>query len=165
MLKTFDAELKLVIAGNHDLDLDGHSWAKNCAEYGDDPTQHEAVISLVKGPPAIDAGVTYLEEGTSTFTLSGNQIFIIYTSPYKPNYSDLVFPYERNEDKFNNPQQVAEGALSIAEHPIRAHVDIVMTHSPPTGVLDKCPHGELGCENLLHAIRRVRPLMHCFRHS
>lgn len=39
-----------------------------------------------------------------------------------------------------------------------------MTHGPPKGVLDECPSGSAGCENLLHAMKRVRPLMHCFGH-
>ena len=45
-------------------------------------------------------------------------------------------------------------------------VDIVMTHGPPRGILDLIPSkGEhAGCEALLRAMQRVRPLMHCFGH-
>jgi len=39
-----------------------------------------------------------------------------------------------------------------------------MTHGPPKGILDACPQGNVGCENLLQAIRRVKPMMHCFGH-
>ena len=43
-------------------------------------------------------------------------------------------------------------------------VDIVMTHGPPKGILDCCPQGNVGCPNLLQAVRRVKHLMHCFGH-
>ena len=39
-----------------------------------------------------------------------------------------------------------------------------MTHGPPEGILDQCPAGSVGCENLLRAVRRVKPTMHCFGH-
>jgi len=39
-----------------------------------------------------------------------------------------------------------------------------MTHGPPKGILDWCPGGSVGCENLLQALRRVKPIMHCFGH-
>jgi hypothetical protein len=35
-----------------------------------------------------------------------------------------------------------------------------MTHGPPYSILDH----NLGCPNLLRAVGRVRPLMHCFGH-
>lgn len=36
-----------------------------------------------------------------------------------------------------------------------------MTHGPPQGVLDGCPHGNVGCKHLLQALRRAK-LLHCF---
>lgn len=36
----------------------------------------------------------------------------------------------------------------------------MMTHGPPRGILDHA----LGCENLLRAAGRARPLMYCFGH-
>ncbi|KAL9113346.1 MAG: hypothetical protein Q9227_002387 [Pyrenula ochraceoflavens] len=176
MLGSIEAELKLVIAGNHDLDLDGKYWQRYCEEGdeddeddSDDPAQHVEVLQIMKGPLARQAGVTYLEEGTSTFTLRNGASFKIYTSPYTREFHDMAFPYQRHEDRFNTVQQIGSddgGTISIAENPIPAGVDIVMTHGPPKGILDRCARsGErLGCENLLRATRRVRPLMHCFGH-
>jgi hypothetical protein len=45
------------------------------------------------------------------------------------------------------------------------NVDVVMTHGPPMGILDKTNRGEpVGCEHLLRAARRCKPLLHCFGH-
>lgn len=56
--------------------------------------------------------------------------------------------------------------MSIARNPVPdfPDVDILMTHGPPKGILDGCPQGNVGCRNLLRALRRAKPLMHCFGH-
>ena len=165
-LGKIDAELKLVIAGNHDLDLDGRYWDTHLDEEHDDPKQHEKAVEIMKGNLAKEAGVTYLEEGLSTFTLKNGAKFTIYTSPYTPEFCDWGFPYERNEDRYNRDTEVAEGAKSIARNPIPDFpgVDIIMTHGPPKDILDWTAHGTVGCDNLLRAISRARPRMHCFGH-
>jgi len=44
-------------------------------------------------------------------------------------------------------------------------VDIVLTHGPPHGILDKTDRDEaVGCEFLRNAIKRCRPLCHFFGH-
>ena len=41
----------------------------------------------------------------------------------------------------------------------------MITHGPPYQVLDQTSHGEYaGCQNLLEAGRRARPLLHAFGH-
>ena len=48
---------------------------------------------------------------------------------------------------------------------IPAHVDVLITHGPPHGVLDRTEAGEsVGCEELLAATRRTRPRLHAFGH-
>jgi hypothetical protein len=63
---------------------------------------------------------------------------------------------------------VAADYKSIAEKPMPdfgdAGVDIVMTHGPPKGVLDVVDGENEGCDMLLKAVGRARPLMHCFGH-
>ena len=166
MLKNIGAELKLVIAGNHDLELDKAYWHAKCESsiFSKDPNDHILATEIMKGPLAAEAGVTYLSEGTHTFTLQSGAIFKIYVSPYTPAFSDWAFAYEAHQDRFNDPSQVAKGATSIGPNPIPSDVDIVMTHGPPKGILDWCSQGHVGCPNLLQAIRRVKPLMHCFGH-
>ena len=166
MLGSIDAELKIVIAGNHDLELDKAFWEAQRDEEGnaEDPEDHDLAVKAMTGPLAADAGVTFLTEGTHSFTLKTGAKFSIYVSPYTPAFCDWAFAYKHNEDRFNSPQQTANGITSIATTPIPNDVDIVMTHGPPKGLLDWCPQGNVGCPNLLQAVRRVKPLMHCFGH-
>ena len=166
MLGSIDAELKLVIPGNHDLELDKAfcEAQRNKEGKAEDPEDHDLAVKAMTGPLAADAGVTYLTEGTYSFTLKSGAKFSIYVFPYTPAFGNWAFAYKPNEDRFNLPQQAANGVTSIATNPIPNDIDIVMTHGPPKGILDLCPQGLVGCLNLLQALRRVKPLMHCFGH-
>jgi Icc-related predicted phosphoesterase len=173
MLGAIDAEKKLVIAGNHDLDLDKEYWRSSLQE-GDDPEkvekehleEHDTAMSIMTGPLAAAAGVTYLEEGTHSFSLKSGARFIVYASPYQPGFNNWAFGYERGEDRFNTSEQVAEGVKSIAQKPVPDFpgVDIMMTHGPLRGILDQCEQGSMGCDNLLRAAGRARPRLYCFGH-
>ncbi|KAE8444920.1 hypothetical protein EG329_014047 [Mollisiaceae sp. DMI_Dod_QoI] len=166
MLGAIDAELKLVIAGNHDLDLDKQYFESHLDE-DDDPEQHEKAVEIMTGPLAKAAGVTYLEEGLNTFTLKNGAKFTIYTSPYQPEFCDWAFPYYRNEDRFNPIQHVASDVKCITKNPVPDFpgIDIMMTHGPPEDILDWTYSGaRVGCRALIHAVSRARPLLYCFGH-
>jgi hypothetical protein len=89
LLKQFPAELKLVIAGNHDLTLDRDYYLKKEADvvkmetdYNTDyPRQAEEIWM---GPEAVESGIHYLTEGVHKFSLSNGAIFTVYASPYQP---------------------------------------------------------------------------------
>lgn len=132
----------------------------------DDPLEHEKAKEIMLGPLAREAGVKYLEEGLHTFKLVNGAQFVIWVSPYQPRVYDWAFPYLRHEDRFNDSDHTASNATCIAENPIpdSPEVDIVMTHGPPKDILDWRRNGTVGCEHLLRAISRVRPLLHCFGH-
>lgn len=166
MLENIDADLKLVIPGNHDLELDQQYWQAQRDEDGalEDPEDHQSAMKTMSGPLAEKAGVSFLHEGTHQFTLKSGTEFTIYVSPYTPAFGDWAFAYKHHEDRFNEPRHVANGATSIATHPIPDTVDIIMTHGPAKGILDWRPEGNVGCKNLLQAVRRVKPKMHCFGH-
>ena len=88
----------------------------------------------------------------------------IYTSPYTPEFCGGGFPYPRNEDRFNPPKP---GSQFTPANPIPSWpaVDIMLTHGPPRGILDLTFRGgPAGCENLLAAVKRVRPRVHVFGH-
>jgi predicted phosphohydrolase len=165
MMGNFDAELKLVIAGNHDLTLD-RDYCRTHTLDGFSEKEHEEAIQIMTGPLAKEAGITYLEEGLHTFSLKNGAKFTIYTSPYTPEFCDWGFPYYRSHDRFSTSEQVDEASASIAVNPLpdRGTVDIVMTHGPPQYVLDACANGNVGCDNLLRAVSRCRPRLHCFGH-
>lgn len=166
MLGSIDAELKLVIPGNHDLELDKAFWDVERDDDGvpENPEDHELALNGMTGSLAHDSGVSFLFEGTHSFVLSNGARFTIYASPYTPAFCDWAFAYEHREDRFNDNKQVAEGITSVAANLIPNDIDIAMTHGPPKGILDQCPHGNMGCENLSRALRRVKPMMHCFGH-
>ncbi|KAK5704363.1 hypothetical protein LTR97_003381 [Elasticomyces elasticus] len=152
LLGSFDAELKLVIAGNHDLELDGQYWRDNL-DMDDGPEEHDRAVELMTGPLAKAAGVTYLAEGTHHFTLKNSTSFSIFASPYQPWCGEWAFGYSREDDHFGRAN-------------IPAGVDIMMTHGPPTGLLDYIPDQKkgVGCDSLLHAVQAARPKLHCFGH-
>lgn len=166
MMGSIEAELKLVIPGNHDLELDKVFWHAQRDEDGEpeNPEDHELAIRAMTGSHAAEAGVTYLYEGTHSFSLRSGATFRIYVSPYTPSFCDWAFAYDHQDDRFNSQDQVTLGRTSVATNPIPDDVDIVMTHGPPYGILDDCAQGNVGCLNLLQATRRVKPMLHCFGH-
>jgi Icc-related predicted phosphoesterase len=161
MMGTIEAELKLVIAGNHDISLDPTPRVDNMSdeEYA---KYHESALEIMTGQAAKDAGITYLQEGTRTFTLSSGAKLKVYASPYTSGSGGWAFPYQPQEDRFNDSNQTIR--TSIATNPIPSGVDIVMTHGPPYSILDQVDGQNLGCPNLLRAVSRTKPLMHCFGH-
>lgn len=197
MLKEADAELKLVIAGNHDMSLDeeyftSYGWRRHQRPEplggqeilpDEDP---RSTIRMKKGVPPSEAalkayvqrakdlytnasaqaaGIRYLEEGTYTFTLSNGATFTVYASPYQPEFCRWAFAYEREEDRFNPP--LVPGSAQQPANPVPNHpaVDMMITHGPPLGILDKVIHGgRVGCTHLLRAAERARPRLHVFGH-
>jgi len=72
MIKDIDAELKLVIAGNHDISLDPpfykrRGWLMQRGGYSEE-LPHKA-RALWCGSAAKEAGIFYLDEGVHSFTL------------------------------------------------------------------------------------------------
>ena len=169
-LSSINAELRLVIAGNHDTLLD-QSYVQT---HGEESGSHENAVKIMNETP----GITYLREGTHTFTLTNGALFKIYASPftpsqYGPKYSLHAFQYASGEDRYNpvadsngnaiTPSYAANTSTSSSTIP--PDIDIVMTHGPPKYVLDR-PEDDssAGCEHLRRAICRTKPLMHCFGH-
>lgn len=166
-LGNLDAELKLVIAGNHDVSLDPKWWADNLdEEEGDDPEEPARARQLFDA--ARERGIHLLSEGTHTFTLNDGRTFHVFASPFTPSFRGYAFSYRRDETHF------IEGSSFIPEG-----VDIVMTHGPPLPphwpksapsssaayLLDVGRRGEhCGCPKLFTAIVRAMPKLHCFGH-
>jgi predicted phosphodiesterase len=73
MLSSIEADLKLVIAGNHDITLDEAYYARKGPNmhFGDgyDADLPKKALAMWTGERAKKAGVIYLTEGTHTFKL------------------------------------------------------------------------------------------------
>jgi predicted phosphohydrolase len=77
----------------------------------------------------------------------------VWGSPWQPWFFDWAFNLPRG------PALAAKWAL------IPAGIDVLLTHGPPLGVLDRTSRGDdVGCADLLAAVQRVRPRLHVFGH-
>ncbi|KAI1955009.1 hypothetical protein LOZ12_000890 [Ophidiomyces ophidiicola] len=165
MLKQADAELKIVIAGNHDTSLDEAYYNAVGRERHLSRRSQVADLARIRalycGDEAKRHGICYVEEGLRTFSLRNGAQFTIYTTPYQPAFCDWAFGYQRDQDRFN------ASATAQPENPVPSFpgVHIMMTHGPPRGFLDRVFRGEdVGCEHLRRAVGRAKPLIHCFGH-
>ena len=74
-------------------------------------------------------------------------------SPWQPWFYDWAFNLKRG------PALAQKWAL------IPDGVDVLVTHGPPAGILDRTGDGrEVGCEDLLRRVEVVRPRLHVFGH-
>ncbi|KAI5305252.1 hypothetical protein KEM56_004905, partial [Ascosphaera pollenicola] len=84
MLKSAQAELKIVIPGNHDITLDHVLFDKEgeqtSAREDVKPTV-EKIKSLYCDEDAQRHNIVYMEQGARTFTLKNSATFTIFTSP------------------------------------------------------------------------------------
>ncbi len=77
----------------------------------------------------------------------------IYGSPWQPKFCDWAFNLPRGE------------ALAQKWAAIPADTDILLTHGPPAGVLDRTHHGrEVGCADLSLRLREISVRVHLFGH-
>jgi hypothetical protein len=159
LLKNTNAPLKLMIAGNHDFTLDEPVFRKKVAEasrlsgssledeIGKDFGDYGAARQLLQ--QAQDQGITYINEGSYQFSLDNGARLNVYASPYTPSYGgEWGFQYDGTHN-FNIP----------------ADTDLVITHGPPLGIMDK-PIGQsrIGCPQLFGAVAKAQPRLHCFGH-
>lgn len=162
-LGTIDAELKLVIAGNHDLSLHKDHFL----QHGGTTTEHEEAVKLWTHTRAKELGIHYLEEGMHTFTLRNGATFTLYASPWTPKYGLSAFQYKSNEDRYNLESPAWATNIGTAQSRILGNtkIDIMMTHGPPKYILDNTEDGSsAGCEHLRRAVCHARPRLHCFGH-
>lgn len=131
--------------------------AKAHAWLADLPHAHKVVIAgnhdhgFQRTPDearALMTGVTYLEdEGVA---IEGVRF---YGSPWQPWFFDWAFNLQRGPD------------LAAVWARIPDDTDVLVTHGPPRGILDRIHSGlEVGCDDLRAAVARVRPTVHVFGH-
>ncbi|KAK5994852.1 putative rhamnogalacturonate lyase C [Cladobotryum mycophilum] len=160
LLDEINAPIKLVIAGNHDFTLDIPKFKDKISEAnrrykrnpGDDLVKRdfghygEAMKLLER---AKDKGIIFLNEGSHTIPLQNGAILNVYASPYTPsNSGGWGFQYFGCHD-FN----ILDGT------------DMVITHGPPHGILDRTgSNSRIGCPQLFTAVAEARPRIHCFGH-
>ncbi|KAL3463418.1 Ser/Thr protein phosphatase family protein [Aspergillus heterothallicus] len=185
-LASHTAELKIVIAGNHDITLDEEyytrvGWRRHrfvsdhlsalpkAASNGDGKLEDPGEIkAMYTSEEARKAGIVYMEEEVRTFVLRSNGArFTVYASPYTPEFCQWAFAYPRSMDRFNPPDSSQSGTAGGAVYvPSFPDVDILLTHGPPYGILDQVfgSTDSVGCKHLYRAVERARPALHVFGH-
>ena len=81
------------------------------------------------------------------------QGFKIFGSPYTPYFGGWAYNIPRGQPIKDKWAHIPMG------------LDILITHGPPQGILDKTPEGEsVGCQELLERIKITKPKLHVFGH-
>ena len=76
-----------------------------------------------------------------------------YGSPWQPWFLDWAFNLPRGEAIKNKWDLIPQG------------IDVLITHGPCYGILDKTSSGEnVGCEELLKSLERIKPKFHLCGH-
>lgn len=134
-LGALNYKYKIFIAGNHDFCFENPNL--------DNPPIYPDIAQEFK-----DMGIIYLMD--QMIEIDGIKI---YGSPWQPRFYDWAFNLNRGE-------QIAQKWKLIPEN-----LDILLTHSPPYGILDDTYGGRrVGCEELYKKIVSITPKIHIFGH-
>lgn len=136
---------KVLIAGNHDMILDnGASWKDKASKRKHSPELKKMCIDICRR-----LNVHYLDN-SSCHTMG----LCIYGSPNSPKFGEWGFPMNTIEDERKVYQKIPK------------HVDILLTHCPPYGILDVGGRNyeHLGAKGLTETVMLKKPKVHCFGH-
>lgn len=98
--------------------------------------------------------ITYLQD--SGLTYDGVSF---YGSPWQPWFHEWAFNFPELDNLSGFPT-----AKKIWSK-IPDKLDVLITHSPPFGIMDLCPDGRrVGCPKLLRRVMEVKPKLHIFGH-
>ncbi|OAL53058.1 Metallo-dependent phosphatase, partial [Pyrenochaeta sp. DS3sAY3a] len=155
-LERADFEVKIVVAGNHDITLDPPFYTAHKDSWRwPNPQDPSACRDLLLSSPSI----TYLENETATIKLTSpngpHTIFTVFGSPCTPKHWNWAFQY------------APDAADDVWRH-IPDGVDIVVTHTPPQGHCDSgASMGDddrSGCPGLTKRLWETRPLLNVCGH-
>ena len=144
---------KIVIAGNHDIGLDKTCnfrlrLSRKVGSYATSSETDELIASMEKH------NIIYLSPRNPLVELDVKGYRLrIYGLPYSPIYhGPSAFQRPRSEDNWANIQDDRQ-------------YDILISHGPPHGWLDKTVHGKHpGCQHFLAAVKRAKPTLAIFGH-
>jgi Icc-related predicted phosphoesterase len=146
----------------HAGDFTSRGREREVADFGEwlaaQPHAHKIVVAgnhdfLFEREPLrarelLGQGVRYLQD--SGADVAG---LTFWGSPWQPWFHDWAFNLQRGAPLAEVWARVPSG------------VDVLVTHSPPMGVLDRTAHGQrVGCEALRDALPRIAPRLHVFGH-
>lgn len=132
---------KVVIAGNHDLELDPDLPRR---PYEVDPSLPP------RGPEGFELHDLHYLDNASVELKVGERAVRVFGAPNIPRIGPFAFQYARAEDRWAGI--------------IPDNTDIVVTHGPPREFLDGVRDHPCGCASLVREVRRVKPQVHVFGH-
>jgi len=125
---------KVFIAGNHDFEFQTNG-----------PSMREFVGKFK------NSGLYYLEHETIELEINSQKIKI-FGSPWQPWFYNWAFNLSRGP------------ALAKKWDEIPQDVDIVLTHTPAHGTLDRVGNEHVGCEELATRLAIIKPRLHVSGH-
>ncbi|KAK3366092.1 Metallo-dependent phosphatase-like protein [Lasiosphaeria ovina] len=167
-LESADFEVKIVIAGNHDITLDEDFYSQHGQTFHNkhpqDPVQCSSLLTSSRT-------ITYLRHSSATIRLSNpagpGTEFTVFGSPYSPRNGLWAFGYDQ-DSATSGAQTVDTIGKSASEiwAAIPRNIDILVTHTPPHNHCDggSDHNSQLGCEELRKVIGRTRPRLHVCGH-
>lgn len=166
LIKSIDAPLKLIIAGNHDWSLDEQVFTEKLADFQAEDIEKSfgafgEAKRLLQSDEAQAAGIVFLEEGVHHFDLTNGARLNVYASPYTPCKDAVVdgWGFQYDPDDEDHAWQLKK----------TDEIDVAITHGPPRGVLDDYiddndKRRRAGSSSLFTAIAHAQPMVHCFGH-
>jgi len=145
----------------HAGDLTGHGRLEDVEDFdrwlGTLPHRHKVVIAGNHDFCFQEQAVEARARITNAVYLEDEMVKIagvtIYGSPWQPWFGGWAFNLQRGPE------------LATVWSKIPASTDILLTHGPPEGILDRNRRGDCcGCRDLLHRVLEVRPRLHVFGH-
>ena len=134
-------ETKILISGNHDRIMEN------------DPSWASGVLTGYKT-------IEYLQDEELTLYFDGpngdfpEDNIHIWGTPWQPEFCNWAFNLPRGGEEIKSKWNL-----------IPNNTDILVTHGPPFGKLDRVNRGgNVGCEDLMIAVGRVKPKIHVFGH-
>ncbi|KUL90451.1 hypothetical protein ZTR_00218 [Talaromyces verruculosus] len=162
-----DYEVKIVVAGNHDVSLDAEFYAEHGSHF------HGDAAAQATNASSIDLVKKFEDTSTSSIFLNHESAVIKLRRPDGPHTAFKVFgsPYSRFSGlwAFGYSSSSEDGDRLWGQIP--PDTDILVTHTPPLGLCDRQPGeatstdtpksggGMYGCKQLLHALGEVRPVL------
>lgn len=131
-------QFKVMIAGNHDWFF-YHAGAEASRQF-----IHDNAVN----PDSI----WYLQDSQLTIKLEDKDV-TFWGSPWQPWFFDWAFNLQRGAEIKEKWDMIPEG------------IDVLVTHGPPMGAVDRVGKEHVGCADLRQAIEfRVKPKIHVFGH-
>ncbi|EPS38907.1 hypothetical protein H072_7310 [Dactylellina haptotyla CBS 200.50] len=155
------AELKILIAGNHDCKLDEKYYVSTASDT-DEEEENREESKECRGYLTSEAlkaqGIYYLEDEIREFELNNGAKFTVLSSPYTPRGPP---PHNKGSFRYNSREGYWFDKFPEESLPERVHVAV--THGPIHRVLDEVSSGEggvrAGCKDLGKFMAFIRPLL------